>query len=236
MNKTQKADKAYKLYEEIRQAKAEETSQLIRLGEIFKKLHDGKMYKDLGYDTFTEFCADPELGYQKSTVYSFVKIYEKYVLHLEVPADVLCSIGHRRLQLILPLMVHEDETSGMWLERADTWSYADLINAVRKSKGRDSMPKKKTSFQKATGEIPNGYVKYVESCPCLLHSYRKSEKAHFPRTDRMGGKFVIPLCRECHTELHISAREGGVDTFFANNKAKIGQWLEQMIKDLIKEA
>lgn len=220
MNKTQKADKAYKLYDEIKSIKMDETLSLIELGKKFKEIHDGKKYKDLGYDTFTEFCADPELGYQKSTVYSFIKIYETYVLHLDVSANVLCSIGHRRLQLILPLIAL---TPGEWLERAETWSYADLINAVRKAKGRDSMSK--TSFQ--MGEIPNNYIKYVESCPCLLCA-RKSVKAHWPRTDKMGGNLVIPLCQFCHDEYHR-----GEDTFFFTYKVKIGQWLEQMIKDLI---
>lgn len=224
MNKTQKADKAYKLYDEIKQSKMIDTMRLIEMGKAFKEIHDKKRYKDLGYDTFTEFCADPELGYQKSTVYSFIKIYETYVLHLNVSADVLCSIGHRRLQLILPLI--GDAFDLEWLERAETWGYADLINAVRKAKGRDSMPTK-TSFHDV---VPKSYIKYVESCPCLLHPNRKSEKAHFPTTDKMGGKFIIPLCTECHIgDLH----QQGIDTFFANNKVKIGLWLEQMVKDLI---
>lgn len=229
MNKTQKAEKAYKLYDEIRQAKISDTARYLRMGKMFKGFRDKDKYKDLGYESFAEFNSDPEMGFNPKAVDTCIKVYEKYILHLDVPADVLCSIGHRRLQLILPLMIHEDETSGMWLERADTWSYADLINAVRKEKGRDSMPKK-TSFQ---GVVPTSYIKYVESCPCLLHPNRKSEKAHWPTTDKMGGKFLLPLCQECHIgDLH----QHGEDTFFAVYKVKIGLWLEQMIKDLVKEA
>ena len=225
MNKAEKAERAFLLYEEIKDIGRKQTSRLLDLGRMFMLIRDRKLYKDLGCETFTEFCADPDIGYQKSTIYGFIKIHKKYRLEHNISDDILLELKHGRLQLLLSLI--DDDPEG-WIDKGLTWSYADLINAVRKAKGRDSMPK--TSFQK--GEIPNNYIKYVESCPCLLHPARKSEKAHFPRTHRMGGELVIPLCRECHAELHTSAREGGIATFFANNFVKIGQWLEQMIKDL----
>ena len=224
MNKTQEADKTYGLFDEIRQAKISDTERYLNSGKLFKKFRDQKKYKDLGYTDYLDFCSEPEMGFSQKAVDTCIKVYEKYVLHLDVPADVLCSIGHRRLQLVLPLIALSPRT---WLSRAETWGYADLINAVRKSKGRDSMSspnRAKTSFQ----VVPKDYIKYVESCPCLLCA-RKSVKAHFPTTDKMGGTLVIPLCHRCHTEMH----QIGIDTFFALYKIKIGQWLEQMIKDLI---
>ena len=223
MNKTQKADKAYALYDEIREAKSAETIRYLESGKSFKAFRSGK-YKDLGYESYNEFCADPEIGYNQKAIDTCIKVYETYVLHLDVPANVLCSIGHRRLQLILPLV---SKAPRKWLRYAETWSYADLINAVRKSKGRDSMSKK-TSFHSGV-VVPLNYLQYVESCPCLLCGKKSSVKAHFPRTKKMGGEFVIPLCAECHSGQHGI----GVDSFFSSCKVKIGQWLEQMIKDLI---
>lgn len=221
-----KSEKAYALYKEIVDTKSAQTLWMIRLGEMFKKIRDEKLYKylDSECDTFQSFVATPEIGYQKSTVYSFIKIYEVYIEKWQVKPETLCNIGHRRLQMLLPLI---DGNPEEWLGRAQTWGDKDFINAVRKAKGREPMP----DLQASTALDFSGHDKYVKSHPCILHSNRKSEGAHFPRTVKMGGKFKIPLCRECHAVYH----DIGVDTFFSLYKGLIGIYFEKLIAHMFKE-
>jgi len=220
------SEKAYALYKEIIDTKSAQTLWMIRLGEIFKKIRDEKLYKHLDSEctTFQEFTATPEIGYQKSTVYSFIKIYEVYIEKWEVTPETLCSIGHRRLQMLLPLIDGDPEE---WLGRAQTWSDKDFINAVREAKGRPPMP----DLPGSTALDTSGYDEYVKSHPCILHPKRTSERAHFPRTVKMGGKLTIPLCRECHAVYH----DIGVDTFFSIYKVQIGKYFENLIAHIFKE-
>ena len=140
MNKTEKADIAFDLYTKIVEAKSAETNRVIYLGHLFKQFRDKKLYKNLddSVDNFNEFLACPEIGFQRSTVYSYIRIYEKYVEELNFDVGYLSEIGHKRLQVILP---HVDKDPVEWLSRAKTWSYKDLINELRRQNKRPPMGK-----------------------------------------------------------------------------------------------
>ena len=226
MNKAEKADIAFDLYTKIVEVKNTETKQLIYLGMLFKTLRDKKLYKHLDSecDNFNEFLAMPEVGFQRSTVYSYIRIYEKYVEELDYDVGYLSEIGHKRLQLILPFV---DKDPVEWLSRAKTWSYKDLINETRKLKGQQPMKevvKKKALFE--------GYIEYAKAYGCIHHRNRKPEMAHFPQTDKMGGTNMLPLCHSCHIgELHTI----GVDSYFSLYKNQIWDFLFNLIDDLYKE-
>jgi hypothetical protein len=205
MKKTEKAEYAHGLYCQILEAKNAETTRAIFLGAIFKKIRDEELFKCLDSENFNQFLADPELGFQRSTVYSYIRLWEKYVGELNLDPEYLGEIGVKRLQLILPFV---DKDPLEWLSRAQTWSYKDLLNSIRKEKGRQPM--------KETKEVPptigKKYTDFLEDHGCIFHKNRKAEKAHFPKTEKAGGlpHHVIPLCRECHQMYH----DLGIVTFY----------------------
>ncbi len=230
MNKEDKANEAFNLYSKILEAKSAETNRVIYLGHLFKQIRDKKLYKHLDSEcgNFNEFLATPEIGFARSTCYSYIHLYEKYVEELNYDVEYLSEIGHKRLQLILPF-VDKDPfvTVETWMGRAKEWSYKDLINEIRKKQGRGPMKevaKKKT--------LHGGYIEYAKAYGCIHHRNRKPEMAHFPKTDKMGGINRLPLCHECHIgELHTI----GVDSYFSLYKDQIMDYLFNLIDDLYKE-
>jgi hypothetical protein len=226
VNKQEKVDHAFDLYQEILDTIPEETLRVFKLGHLFKRIRDEKLFKclDSCCDNFEQFCADPEIGYARSTIYSYIKIWEVFIEELHLNMDTLRHIRYKRLQLILP---HVSKDPDEWLSRAKALSPKDLINAIRKEKGRQ--PMKEVVKKKA---LHGGYIEYAKAYGCIHHRNRKPEMAHFPQTDKMGGTHVVPLCHRCHIgELHTI----GVDSYFSLYKNQICDYLFNLIYDLYKE-
>jgi hypothetical protein len=215
MNKQDKADHAYDLYREILDTIPEETLRVFKLGHLFKRIRDEKLYKclDSECDNFGQFCADPKVGYQRATIYAYIEIWEKYIEELHLSMDALREIVYTRLRLMRGVVSKDPDE---WLSRARSWSDKDFINAVRKEKGRQPMPAQEEVQTKVGGR---NYMDYVSKHPCILHPSRKSERAHFPKTRGAGAPdfWVIPLCHECHQVYH----NVGVNSFFELYKEKI---------------
>jgi hypothetical protein len=227
MNKEDKADYAHDLYREIVDTIPEETLRVFKLGHLFKRIRDEKLYKHLDSecDNFGQFCADPKVGYQRATIYAYIEIWEKYIEELHLNMDTLWEITYSRLRKIMPYVSKDPDE---WLSRAGSWSNKDLINAIRKEKGRQPMSEPK-EVQRG---INKKYVDYVGEHGCILHEKRKSEKAHFPRTKKAGGLSVIPLCTECHIgELHGI----GVNSFLCLYKNQIFEYFYDLIDKLYEE-
>lgn len=85
----------------------------------FKEMRDSKLYKELGYPDFGEYC-EQETGFRRSQVYNYISIVEK------LPADFVQSIGQIGMTKVLLLANLSDE------EREQITSETDLENATVK--------------------------------------------------------------------------------------------------------
>ena len=210
-------------------------NNLIELGRLFKEVRDKKLYKLLGADTFGEYCGFPEISFGRSTIYSFIHVYELFVLKLNYDPERLSKIGHRKLQIITPVLSKKDlqdkdfSDAHFWLDNAEVLSESDLINAVRGFQGKPEMlpiPKEGEKSEKYYKFNKTGWVEFVTKSPCILHPERKSENAHFPRTKKRGAEYweIIPLCHECHTESHQDQYD-----FLWLNRYKIFKWYNKLL-------
>lgn len=71
----------------------------------FKQMRDDKLYKELGYSDFGEYC-EKETGFKRSQVYSYISVVEN------LPADFVHSsgqIGIKKLYLLSTLSEQERE-------------------------------------------------------------------------------------------------------------------------------
>lgn len=196
----EKLSKAEELHKEVLARTYLTAHSLLELGKLFKTIRDEKLYVLLGADTFNEYCGFPEISFGRSTIYSFIHTYELYVLKLEVLPEYLSKVGHRKLQIISPLV--EDDTN-QWLEYAYVLSESDLINEVRRAQGKPEMLPKPKEDEDVYPFSFNNYKEFVVNSPCCVCGHSPpSEPAHFPRTRGAGGEevkeHIIPLCHECH--------------------------------------
>lgn len=198
-------DKAEVYHQEILNRTFVTTGHLIELGRLFKTIRDEKLYKMLGAETFQEYCAFPEIHYARTTIYSFIGIYELYCLKYGYSPKLLVEIGHHALQLIKPIMKIEDTDNTMeWMHKAKTLSESDLINEIRKYQGKPEMvpkPKEESDVQPFSYKE---YLEFVKAHPCIICNEKEVDNAHFPRPKSTGGRDTdcIPLCRKCHSASH----------------------------------
>jgi len=203
-----KLTKAEECHKEVLARTIITANNLLELGKLFKTIRDEKLYKLLGAETFGEYIGYPEISFGRSTIYSFIHVYELFVLKLECNPEVLSKIGHRKLQIINPVFKYDatvfDYEVGEWLEKAKTLSESDLINEVRRVQGKPEMiPKPK--------EVENGYpfdfenyLSFVKAHSCITCGSGESDPHHFPKSKGAGGREYarIPLCRKCHSQCH----------------------------------
>jgi len=204
-----KLNKAEECHKEVLARTIITANNLLELGKLFKTIRDEKLYKLLGADTFNEYCGFPEISFGRSTIYSFIHVHELYVLKLEYPPEQLSKIGHRKLQIISPVMKEGGKDNLIlweWVEKAEVLSESDLINEVRRVQGKPEMiPKPKEVENENIYPFSfNDYLDFVKNHPCIICGEKTPDPAHFPRSKGGGGKDThrIPLCRKCHSESH----------------------------------
>jgi len=201
-------DKAENVHKEILARTIITANNLLELGKLFKTIRDEKLYKLLGAETFGEYIGYPEISFGRSTIYSFIHVYELFVLKLKYPPERLSKIGHRRLQIITPVLNKEgnqDEEwcdATFWLDNAEVLSESDLINEVRRVQGKPEMIPKPKEVENVYPFDFKTYLDFVKGSPCIICNNPKSDAHHFPRTKGAGAEdtHAIPLCRECHSE------------------------------------
>jgi len=200
-NIEKKAHEAHRNVEAIKLHTRATQANLIVLGRLFHENHSLEYYKALGYDTWKEFLAQPDICYKESTVRSLIGIYKKYILELSVDEDRLMSIGHYRLRLISPVVQDDPEE---WLNKAEHLSLSDLIYEV---KALPPKPAKKEVIMISGNLTPEEYVELVRKSPCCVCGSTKDVVAHHHPQKRRPTDAdwkVLPLCSMCHAEYHAN--------------------------------
>lgn len=100
----------------------------------FKEMRDSKLYKELGYSDFGEYC-EQKTGFKRAHVYRYISIAEK------LPEDFVSSrrqIGVNKLSLLAALDEEEREqiTSGTDLESATVKQLEQQIKQLRADKDK----------------------------------------------------------------------------------------------------
>ena len=183
------------------------THMMLKRGADLIQIKENQDYLGVA-DTFNEYLSQKDVRKDAKICMDLVNFY---ILHHRLQAEDIHDIHHDRLLEAMKAIKVEPDKLHDWLSLCRELSWKDLINAVRGVRGRAEMPESKPS----TGEPP------YPGSPCILHPQRVAENAHWPITEKMGGKFTLPLCRECHNELHTI----GDVTFYAKYKRKIGEYL-----------
>lgn len=207
------------------------------LARLLKENRDLGFFKLLGYDSFNEFLAEPELAFRRAKAYNLIRQYELFVQKLGIDEDRLSKIGTRKLTMIMPVVEGEPEK---WLGAAEALSRSDLTDEVRDAQGLEVMTRKYQNEEKiGTSFSPwlsgESYLKYVKSAPCCACGVDGPgdgvDAAHFPRTKGAGAEDwkVMPLCRCCHREQH----DGGSQWLW-ENRVKVFDWFYGIVSKFFK--
>lgn len=120
----QVADYAHKIDQRIKNLRYSIDNSFLELAKSLKEVRDKKLYKQLNIETFESYIAQPELAFERRSVYNFIEIYEQFIEGYNVHPDALLEAGWTKLAKVLPY-TNENNYSVM-LEKASTLSRSDL--------------------------------------------------------------------------------------------------------------
>jgi hypothetical protein len=109
----------------------------LALGEELYYFEEEKQYRDLGYETFETYLADPSVDIERSAAFRLKTVFEKYVLRLKVAPVLLLDAGYSKLYTVANIV---DETNvDEWLNKAASLSRSDLRQEIATYK-RETKP------------------------------------------------------------------------------------------------
>ena len=103
-----------------------------RMGEIMKEVRDDELWRG-AYQSFDAFYSDPELGFEKSSVYRAIKMVENFTLE---------EVGHvplGKLNVILPHITKENKQE--MVRMAESLSRSDLQHQLVVKRLATEIPK-----------------------------------------------------------------------------------------------
>jgi len=169
------------------------TRVMLRRGENLYNIKQNETYRGQA-DTFNEYLAANDV---RDDARKCIDLYKFYILEHSLLADDIQHVHYKRLLEIMPAVKKQPHRLFDWIEWANELSWKDLINKVREVKGRPPLPRE-------GGAPPSN--KQVAPMPldshCLVCGGYPVDKAHWPVTKAAGGRYTIPLCRECHADMH----------------------------------
>ena len=129
---TEQYTEAYNLNVKIHTSMQAIQQNLYDMCSALKKMRDGKLYKELGYQNFEDYCEN-EAGIKRAHAYRFINILEK------LPADFVSSmrqIGATKLSLLTALTddQREEITQTVDLESTTVRELREQIAALQAAK------------------------------------------------------------------------------------------------------
>ena len=95
---------AFEIHQSILALKKQMGMAFVELGRQLKIIRDEGYYQVLGYDTFTSYVINSEVGFSRRTAYNYIEIYEWYVEKLSYEAQYLAEVGQDKLLRALPII------------------------------------------------------------------------------------------------------------------------------------
>lgn len=154
----QKAEVGHGIQNEIVDDGRHVMARYLRIGKNLYAIAKFSLYKQLGYDTFDVWRAQPELQLPRSTSYALMKVYEVFVEKLQVKHERLTGLDWTKLYNISRLVTAENVDE--MLTKVETLSRADLQRELSETRARLSG---KTQAQAESHVADLDFVR--ECCP-----------------------------------------------------------------------
>lgn len=126
--KIQKAEDAYQVHQNIVVAKRNLTGSFLRLAYLLKIANDNKIHKRLGYETWEQYLATPEVSVSVSTASRLINIWKEFILKYHIETAELTRIDLSKLYEVLPVVrgLKSKKEVKDWLTKAKELGIQDL--------------------------------------------------------------------------------------------------------------
>jgi hypothetical protein len=136
----------------------------IALAEILFHIHKEKAWEALGYDSFEELIAQPEIGLSRGFCYALIKIYNTFIIELGVKTEEIESVDITKMRELIKIEqdISTRQIAKEWIQKAKMLSRSDLIAEVKKTLGKTDEPKINTWCDMANHIIKQQVEKIVK--------------------------------------------------------------------------
>jgi hypothetical protein len=145
----QLGEQAYRLHRKIVGLRNEADEVFVEIGQLLLQVKEQKLYRVLGFDTFDEYVASPELRLQHTQVYLLLRTVRELYPALKDTGDPtyggrtcpmtyrdLVEIGLDKADIIRKIVLTAPEEEGAeWVEKAKLLTKLDLRREVRAARG-----------------------------------------------------------------------------------------------------
>jgi len=159
------AERAFATWKTLLLAKRSHDGLFLVIGSLLKDVRDEKLYETLDYDNFSQFLADPQLGFSREKAYMCIKTYEYYIEFLEMDPEHIGGMNISRLSMMVPMLKQiKDKTEAVkQIEEMNLLRHGDFVREVKSRSNRDGKPVVYWSE-----ELEKWYIGYYPNT-CHLH-------------------------------------------------------------------
>lgn len=93
-------EEAWELHQRIVGLRNHAERTFIEIGEALYHFDANSYWRELGYGSFEEYIASPEVDLSRRVAYRLKGIYADFVLALNVPPEALLEAGNTKLDLV----------------------------------------------------------------------------------------------------------------------------------------
>ena len=145
--------KAVNLNYHIKAAAQVAQQSLYEMCKGFKEMRDSKLYKELGYNTFEDYC-EKETGIKRRQVYRYIEVIEK------LPSDFVSpgtQIGVKKLYLLSSLSEEErtEITEKTDLKNTSVRELEQQIRQIRAEKAKNTLSQQIAALEAEIKELEN---------------------------------------------------------------------------------
>jgi len=128
------SERAWEIHRQIVALKTHAEETFIILGRAIYEFAEIEGWRKLGYRSFGEYLADPEVNLTERTAYRLKAVYEKFVQELGWSPSALLPAGVSKLEMIRPYV--DNQNAGEMIALASELSRSDLeIELGRRFRG-----------------------------------------------------------------------------------------------------
>lgn len=98
---SRQGEEAFEIHQQLLKLKEELGIRFLMMGKLLKEIRDNNYFQVLGYDNFTSYVVNSELGFKRSTAYGYICLYEWFVEKLGYDVQ---RIGHLSLNEMTRVM------------------------------------------------------------------------------------------------------------------------------------
>lgn len=120
------AERAHEVQEQIKTGCAAIRTLWVALAGYLYEFFGKRMWKELGYETFTEWLATPEIDLGRTQVYALVEAYRELVVERGVDPEQLGLIDVTKIAVVLPAIRSGEVDLAEALADCESMSRSDL--------------------------------------------------------------------------------------------------------------